>query len=185
MQQPQSRPLTPPTVQVQNNRVYSIPTPPSPPANIFTSNKYSPSPPPTPNRTMTMSPSIIQQQQQSYNSMPARNGTVSPATVRTTQMSPTPAMLQNQIDRLQTRKDVPIRNQERPQPPPTPSFNDRRNSYSAAENIKARMVNKTKTPTFGELQFRYGNDRTHSPSPVLDKDYQKEARQTVVGELSR
>ena len=184
MSQPQSRPFTPPTVQTKN-KVYSIPTPPSPPANIFTSNKYSPSPPPTPIRTMTMSPSIIQQQQQqSFNSMPARNGTVSPSTVRTTQMSPTPAMLQNQIDRLQTRKDVPIRNQERPQPA-TPQFNDRRNSYSAAENIKSRLVGKTKTPTFGELQFRYGNERTHSPSPVLDKDYQKEARQTVVGELSR
>ena len=42
----------------------------------------------------------------------------------------------------------------------------------------------TKTPTFGELQFRYGKDYK-SPSPVLDRDYQKEARKTVVGELSR
>ena len=65
----------------------------------------------------------------------------------------------------------------------TPSF-DRRNSYTAADNIKSRLVNKVKTPTFGELQYRFGKD-AKSPSPVLDKDYQKEARQTVVGELSR
>merc|ERR1712243_548815 len=92
-------------------------------------------------------------------------------------------MLQNQIDKMQEKKNevrnVPIRNQV--EPPPTPSF-DRRNSYSAAENIKS-LVNKTKTPTFGELQYKYGKD-AKSPSPVLDKDYQKEARSTVVGELS-
>ena len=114
--------------------------------------------------------------------MPHRNGTVSPATVRPQQMSPTPVMLQNQIEKLQTNKrEVPIRNQEIP----VQHHQDRRNSYSAADNIRSRMVNKTRTPTFGELQFRYGPDKHHSPSPVPDKDYQKEARQTVVGELSR
>ena len=103
-------------------------------------------------------------------------------------MSPTPVMLQNQIEKLQPRKEevrsVPIRNQVEQQSYPRPNY-DRRNSYNgAADNIKSRLVNKTKTPTFGELQFRYGKDYK-SPSPVLDKDYQKEARSTVVGELSR
>ena len=105
-------------------------------------------------------------------------------------MSPitTPSMLQNQLDKMQQKKEedrrnVPSRNQMEQQVPMTPSF-DRRNSYTAADNIKSRLVNKVKTPTFGELQYRFGKD-AKSPSPVLDKDYQKEARQTVVGELSR
>lgn len=74
---------------------------------------------------------------------------------------------------------MPIRNQSVEEQ--RPAF--QRSSSVAADNIKSRLVNKTKTPTYNDLQHRYGNK--HSPSPVLDKDYQKEARQTVVGELSR
>ena len=93
-------------------------------------------------------------------------------------------MLQDQLDRIQTRKEeerrnVPVRNQVVVETP-RPSL-DRRNSYS--DNIKTRLVSKVKTPTFGELQYRFGTNR-HSPSPLSDRDYQKEARQTVVGELS-
>lgn len=86
-------------------------------------------------------------------------------------------MLQDQLERMQTRQ-VPVRNQVVETPRPNL---DRRNSYS--DNIKTRLVNKAKTPTFGELQHKFGNSR-HSPSPMSDRDYQKEARQTVVGELS-
>ena len=137
-------------------------------------------------RQKEMQQQKLQQQQQDFNPVFNRNSTASPSVVRMGQQSaPQASMLQNQIDKMQAKKDevrsVPIRNQA--EPPPTPSF-DRRNSYSAAENIKSRLVNKTKTPTFGELQYRYGKD-AKSPSPVLDKDYQKEARSTVVGELSR
>ena len=112
------------------------------------------------------------------------NGRNSPAKFVSGKLSPTPAMLQNQIESLKPKKEeesinIPVRNQI------NPSY-DRRNSYTAAENIRSRMQPKTKTPTFGELQFRYGKDyKSPSPAPVLDKDYQKNARQTVVGELSR
>ena len=108
-----------------------------------------------------------------FNTLPARNGTASPL------LSPSPAMLQDQLDRLQTR-NVPVRNQVVAETP-RPSM-DRRNSYS--DNIRTRLVSKAKTPTFGELQFRFGSNNRHSPSPLSDRDYQKEARQTVVGELS-
>ena len=87
-------------------------------------------------------------------------------------------MLQDQLDRMQSRQ-VPVRNQVVPETP-RPSL-DRRNSYS--DNIRTRLVNKAKTPTFGELQYKFSGSR-HSPSPLSDRDYQKEARQTVVGELS-
>ena len=168
--------------------MYSRPSPPAPAPSI--SKKITPSPPPTPT-TRTLSPSVLQQQQQqSYGSIPVRNGTASPVTVRNGQMSPitTPTMLQSQLDKMHQRKEedrrkVPSRNQVEQQVPMTPSF-DRRNSYSASDNIKSRLVSKIKTPTFGELQYRFGKE-AKSPSPVLDKDYQKEARQTVVGELSR
>ena len=114
------------------------------------------------------------------------NGRNSPAKFTSGKLSPTPAMLQNQIESLKPKKEeesinIPVRNQI------NPSY-DRRNSYTAAENIRSRMMPKTKTPTFGELQFRYGKDYkspSPAPAPVLDKDYQKNARQTVVGELSR
>ena len=112
------------------------------------------------------------------------NGRNSPAKFASGKLSPTPAMLQNQIESLKPKKEeesinIPVRNQINPS-------HDRRNSYTAAENIRSRMMPKTKTPTFGELQFRYGKDyKSPSPAPVLDKDYQKNARQTVVGELSR
>ena len=110
------------------------------------------------------------------------NGRNSPA--KFMKQSPTSAMLENKIESLKPKREeesinIPVRNQI------NPSY-DRRNSYTAAENIKSRMMPKTKTPTFGELQFRYGKDyKSPSPAPVLDKDYQKNARQTVVGELSR
>ena len=112
------------------------------------------------------------------------NGRNSPAKFMSRKQSPTPTMLENKIESLKVKREdesinIPVRNQI------NPSY-DRRNSYSAAENIKSRMMPKTKTPTFGELQFRYGKDyKSPSPAPVLDKDYQKNARQTVVGELSR
>ena len=89
-----------------------------------------------------------------------------------------PAVLQDQLERMQTRT-VPVRHQVVAESP-RPSL-DRRNSYS--DNIKSRLLSKAKTPTFGELQYKFGNNR-HSPSPMSDRDYQKEARQTVVGELS-
>ena len=114
-----------------------------------------------------------QHRQRDYNSqtLPVRN-------------SPSPAMLQDQLERIQARKEeerrtVPVRNQVVVETP-RPSL-DRRNSYS--DNIRTRLVSKAKTPTFGELQSRFGSNR-HSPSPLSDRDYQKEARQTVVGELS-
>ena len=112
------------------------------------------------------------------------NGRNSPATFASGQMSPTPAMLKNQMENLRPKREeesinIPVRNQI------NPSY-DRRNSCTAAENIRSRILPKTKTPTFGELQFRYGKDyKSPSPAPILDKDYQKNARQTVVGELSR
>ena len=122
-----------------------------------------------------------QQRQRDYTTsqtLPARNGAASPL------LSPSPAMLQDQLDRMQTRKEeerrnVPVRNQVVAETP-RPSL-DRRNSYS--DNIRTRLVSKAKTPTFGELQSRFGSNR-HSPSPLSDRDYQKEARQTVVGELA-
>ena len=174
---PLARPTPPPTPPSLARPSPPAPPPPPPAAQPG----YRPSPSHTPaNRTPSRSPSIVQQQQQpSYSSPPpARQVTVSPGPG----LAATPSMLQSQLERLQdTSRRPPVRNQEQPQP-----AMDRRNSYAApaADNIRSRMVNKTKTPTFGELQFRYGKDYK-SPSPVLDRDYQKEARKTVVGELSR
>ena len=175
---PLARPTPPPTPPSLARPSPPAPPPPPPAAQ----SGYRPSPSHTPaNRTPSRSPSIVQQQQQqpSYSPLPpARQVAVSPGPG----LAATPSMLQSQLERLQdTSRRPPVRNQEQPQP-----GMDRRNSYAApaADNIRSRMVNKTKTPTFGELQFRYGKDYK-SPSPVLDRDYQKEARKTVVGELSR
>ena len=99
-------------------------------------------------------------------------------------VSPPPAPLQRQREQPPVSpltvesRTVPVRSQVNESPRPSL---DRRNSYS--DNIKTRLLTKAKTPTFGELQYKYSNSR-HSPSPMSDKDYQKEARQTVVGELS-
>jgi len=116
-----------------------------------------------------------------------RYGTASPSISRNSQMSPVPtaSMLQNQLSQIQNRKteerQMPVRNQSVEKQ--RPGFE--RSTSVAADNIRSRLVQKTRTPTFNDLQFKYGNKQTRSPSPVLDKDYQKEARQTVVGELSR
>ena len=116
-----------------------------------------------------------------------RYGTASPSISRNSQMSPVPtaSMLQNQLSQIQNRKteerQMPVRNQSVEKQ--RPGFE--RSTSVAADNIRGRLVQKTRTPTFNDLQFKYGNKQTRSPSPVLDKDYQKEARQTVVGELSR
>eukprot|EP00090_Calanus_glacialis_P035764 TRINITY_DN61007_c0_g1_i1.p1 TRINITY_DN61007_c0_g1~~TRINITY_DN61007_c0_g1_i1.p1 ORF type:complete len:937 (-),score=246.05 TRINITY_DN61007_c0_g1_i1:81-2597(-) len=187
---------------------YSPPTYSSSSKEVTPVNKYSPptfqSPPkqqiPTPPTPPT--PSTVSQHMKNHdrqdsfsNTLPARNSAVSPPTVpygtssnsapRKSQMSPVPtaSMLQNQLSQMQNRKteerQMPIRNQSVEEQRPV----FQRSSSVAADNIKSRLVHKTKTPTYNDLQFRYGNK--HSPSPVLDKDYQKEARQTVVGELSR
>ena len=98
---------------------------------------------------------------------------------RAGQASPTASMLQAQLAVLQTReRRTSPAQEERPAPPP-----DRRNSYS--DRIASRLVQKPRTPSYGELQARYSGTRhSPSPAPVLDRDYQKEARQTVVGELA-
>ena len=172
MQVPINTPL-PPTSPLQHTNITpprsSVPSPPlAPPAPA------SQLPPVGQGRPGgATSPSVGQQRQRGdFKTLPARNGAASPL------LSPSPAMLQEQLARLQTR-NVPVRNQVVVETP-RPSL-DRRNSYS--DNIKSRLVSKAKTPTFGELQSRFGSNR-HSPSPLSDRDYQKEARQTVVGELS-
>ena len=109
-----------------------------------------------------------------------RNNMASPSTVR---MSPTTNMLQSQLAQMQKKKEdrqnqPPIQRQEiTPQPTPQTL---RRTSSGVQPQMRGRLGSHT--PTFNELQFRYG---AHGPSPVSDKDYQKESRNTVVGELSR
>jgi len=161
----------------------SIPTPPTPPPISQPLRNHG-----------AISPTIQQRREENlYSTLPAKNSTDSPQTVRygTTstsvsrngQMSPTASMLQSQLSQMQNRKEerksLPMRNESVEDQ--RPAFS-RSNSVQAQDNIRGRLVQKAKTPTFNELQHRYGK---HSPSPVLDKDYQKEARQTVVGELSR
>jgi hypothetical protein len=108
-----------------------------------------------------------------------RNNMASPTTVR---MSPTTSMLQSQLSQMQKKKEErhnqgPMNSQEVP-PPPTPQTLRRTNSC-AQPHLRARLGSAT--PTFNELQFKYSG---HGASPVSDRDYQKEARNTVVGELS-
>ena len=169
--------------------VQKTPNPPPPPPKV-SSPSQAPSgagfreriPPQTEQRIPIM-PASVPDKMMTSGPVSQVNGRNSPAKFASGKLSPTPAMLQNQIESLKPKREeesisIPVRNQI------NPSY-DRRNSYTAAENIKSRMMPKTKTPTFGELQFRYGKDyKSPSPAPVLDKDYQKNARQTVVGELS-
>ena len=64
-------------------------------------------------------------------------------------------------------------------PPATPQTLRRNNSFVQPQ-MRSRLGSHT--PTFNELQFKYG---ARGPSPVTDREYQKEARNTVVGELAR
>jgi len=174
---------------------YSPPTFPSPPKQNIPTPPTPPTPPTgsQPLRNHEKVPQSTRRDSLS-NTLPGRSNTVSPQTVkygtsapRNTQMSPVPTagMLQNQLSQMQNRKTeerhMPMRNQSVEEQ--RPAFE--RSSSVAADNIRSRLVQKTKTPTFSDLQHRYTYGNKHSPSPVLDKDYQKEARQTVVGELSR
>ena len=109
-----------------------------------------------------------------------RNNMASPSTVR---MSPTTNMLQSQLAQMQKKKEdrqnQPLIPRQEITPQPTPQTL-RRTSSCIQPQMRGRLGSHT--PTYNELQFRYG---AHGPSPVSDKDYQKESRNTVVGELSR
>ena len=103
-----------------------------------------------------------------------RSNMTSPTTVR---MSPTSQMLQSQLSQLKKMEERPVR--EETAPPATPQTLRRNNSFVQPQ-MRGRLGSHT--PTFNELQFKYG---ARGPSPVTDREYQKEARNTVVGELSR
>merc|ERR1712142_764189 len=84
-------------------------------------------------------------------------------------------------NRKTEERQTPLRNQSVEEP--RPGFV--RSNSVAADNIRARLAQKTRTPTYNDLQHKYTYaNKNKSPSPILDKDYQKEARSTVVGELS-
>ena len=167
-----------------------------------------PPPPPVPSVSTKTLPSRNQQSGQSlppsskpaelpYNTLPSsssrsnmvspptvRNNMVSPTTVRsnmtsptTVRMSPTSQMLQSQLSQLKKMEERPLR--EETAPPATPQTLRRNNSYVQPQ-LRSRLGSHT--PTFNELQFKYG---ARGPSPVTDREYQKEARNTVVGELAR
>ena len=104
----------------------------------------------------------------------ARSNMTSPTTVR---MSPTSQMLQSQLSQLKKMEERPVR--EETAPPATPQTLRRNNSFVQPQ-MRSRLGSHT--PTFNELQFKYG---ARGPSPVTDREYQKEARNTVVGELAR
>jgi len=202
---PQNYPSSPKEVTPVNK--YSPPTYPSSPKEATPMNKYSPPTyqslptPPTPpanqpQRSQEKIPESTTARHGSFsNTLPGRSSTVSPQTVkfgssvpRNSQMSPVPtaSMLQNQLSQMQNRKmeerQTPVRNQRAEEP--RPAFV--RSTSVAADNIRSRLAQKApKTPTYSDLQHKYTYaNKNKSPSPILDKDYQKEARQTVVGELS-
>ena len=203
---PQNYPSSPKEVTPVDK--YSPPTYPSYPKEATPMNKYSPptyqslpkppSPPANqPQRSQEKIPESTTARHGSFsNTLPGRSSTVSPQTVkfgssvpRNSQMSPVPtaSMLQNQLSHMQNRKmeerQTPVRNQRAEEP--RPAFV--RSTSVAADNIRSRLAQKApKTPTYSDLQHKYTYaNKNKSPSPILDKDYQKEARQTVVGELSR
>lgn len=88
-------------------------------------------------------------------------------------------MLQSQLSQLKKSEERPERREE-DIPPATPQTLRRNNSYVQPQ-MRTRLGSHT--PSFNELQFKYGPNK--GPSPVSDRDYQKEARNTVVGELAR
>ena len=158
-----------------------------------------PPPPPAPSSSTKTLPSRNQQAaghlplsskpaELTFNTLPSsgsRSGVVSPPpTVRsnmtsptTVRMSPTSQMLQSQLSQLKKMEERPVR--EETAPPATPQTLRRNNSF-AQPQMRSRLGSHT--PTFNELQFKYG---ARGPSPVTDREYQKEARNTVVGELAR
>ena len=116
----------------------------------------------------------------------SRSNMVSPATVRSNmasptavRMSPTSQMLQRQLSQLKKSEERPERREE-DIPPATPQTLRRNNSYVQPQ-LRSRLGSHT--PSYNELQFKYGPNK--GPSPISDRDYQKEARNTVVGELAR
>jgi len=155
-----------------------------------------PPPPPAPSSSTKTLPSRNQQaghlppsskpEELPFNTLPSsgsRSSMVSPPTVRnnmtsptTVRMSPTSQMLQSQLSQLKKMDERPIR--EETAPPATPQTLRRNNSFVQPQ-MRSRLGSHT--PTFNELQFKYG---ARGPSPVTDREYQKEARNTVVGELA-
>ena len=156
-----------------------------------------PPPPPAPSSSTKTLPSRNQQaghlppsskpEELPFNTLPSsgsRSSMVSPPTVRnnmtsptTVRMSPTSQMLQSQLSQLKKMDERPVR--EETAPPATPQTLRRNNSFVQPQ-MRSRLGSHT--PTFNELQFKYG---ARGPSPVTDREYQKEARNTVVGELAR
>ena len=145
-----------------------------------------PEPPPIPLSSTKTLPSRKQQAGQlplsskPTNTLPSsgpHSNMVSPPTVRSTvRMSPTSQMLQSQLSQLKKMEERPVR--EETVPPATPQ--SLRRNFVQQPHLRGRLGSHT--PTFNELQFKYG---TRGPSPVTDREYQKEARNTVVGELAR
>ena len=164
--------------QPSEKPIMSVPVPPPPPTSAARQHRPSMNTAEnmfkTSNGTTTVSPSQ------------SRSNMVSPATVRSNmasptavRMSPTTQMLQSQLSQLKKSEERPERREE-DIPPATPQTLRRNNSYVQPQ-MRTRLGSHT--PSYNELQFKYGPNK--GPSPVSDRDYQKEARNTVVGELAR
>ena len=118
------------------------------------------------------------------------------ANLRKTNVSPTPTQLQNQIGKMKRGETAPniVRHNSL-----TGSLSGRENlnisRQNSADSVASSLANNSgrETPaSFRDIQHRYGTPSSPrefvlvaGKTPISDIDYQKTARQTVMGELSK